>query len=99
MITPLMSKKISFFAFTCDLLILSFYILGEMGVFQSIDCLLISDGDFQFHKKFQMLCFIFVLVMNPTVQHNTVTLKQSSEAKQLIYKDKSHLFLFDKLQG
>jgi hypothetical protein len=42
MITPLMLKKTIIIAFTFDLLIHAFFILGEVGVFQCVNCLFVS---------------------------------------------------------
>jgi hypothetical protein len=40
---------------------------------------------YHFHKNVQAGALLdFILVMNPAGQHNAVTLKQSSEANQII---------------
>jgi hypothetical protein len=44
MITHQMSKKTIIIALTFDLLILAFFILGEVGVFQCIDCPFVSGS-------------------------------------------------------
>jgi hypothetical protein len=47
---------------------------------------------FNFIRNFRLMrCSIFILVTNLAKQHNMVTLKQSSEANQMTWTDKSSL--------
>jgi hypothetical protein len=57
MITLLMSKKTIVIAFTFDLLSLAFFILGEVGVFQRIDCLFFLDHIEKIHISSQVTIF------------------------------------------
>jgi hypothetical protein len=72
---PVMSKKMVITAFTCYLLILVFFILGEVSV---IDCLFVPLGVFQFYKKFQIdSLHSFHLSHESEEQHNMITLKKT----------------------
>lgn len=64
-------------AFTSDLLVLLPFILGEVGVFQYIDCLFVSVVFFfSFTITFRIMhCQFLIAVTNPAERHNTVTLK------------------------
>jgi hypothetical protein len=57
MITPLMSKKTIIIAFTIDLLIPAFFILGEVGVFQRIDCLFVYRSHWKIHISSHVMTF------------------------------------------
>jgi hypothetical protein len=57
MITPLVSKKTIIIAFTFDLLILAFFILGEVGVFQCVDCLFVSGSYRKIHVSSHVMKF------------------------------------------
>jgi hypothetical protein len=57
MITPLTLKKMAIIAFTFDLLILAFFILGEVGVFQRIDFLFVYELYWKIHVSSHVMIF------------------------------------------
>jgi hypothetical protein len=55
---------------------------------------------FSFTRNFSLMrSLIFILVTNLAEQHKMVTLKQSSEANQLTWRDESSLVRFENFQG
>jgi hypothetical protein len=55
---------------TCYLLISAIFGLGEVCVFQRIECLSVSVGSFQFHKTFQMEALINFYESDKTTQQS-----------------------------
>jgi hypothetical protein len=64
---PLVSKKMITVAFTCDLLIIAFFSVDEVGVFHCIDCL------FVFFSISQEMIYVALLDFNPSHESGRTT--------------------------